>query len=76
MNTNLIGIIGKKRSGKDTISDYLIKNYGYQKYGFADPLKRGAKEIFGFTDEQLWEHKNKKKLLTQGGVFHLERFFK
>jgi hypothetical protein len=51
---SIIGITGIKRSGKDTVSDLLIKKYGFVKYSFADPLKRGVKEMFGFTDEQLW----------------------
>ena len=50
----LIGCIGLKRSGKDTISDYLCKNYNFTKYSFADPLKRGCMEIFGFTEDQVF----------------------
>lgn len=50
----LLGITGKKRSGKDTISDYLVEKYGYIKYAFADPLKMGVKEMFGFNDQQMW----------------------
>lgn len=50
----IIGIVGRKRSGKDTIGDYLINNYGLTKYSFANPLKMGVKELFGFTDEQVF----------------------
>ena len=50
----IIGIAGKKRSGKDTISDYLIDNYNFIKYGFADPIKDITKIIFGFSEEQLY----------------------
>jgi len=35
----LIGISGRKRSGKDTIANYLVEHYGFQKVSFADPLK-------------------------------------
>jgi len=49
----IIGVIGKKRSGKDTTGDYLINNKGYMKYSFAAPLKKAAMEIFGFTDDQV-----------------------
>lgn len=49
----IIGIIGKKRSGKDTTGDYLIQKFNFKKYSFAAPLKRAAMEIFGFTDEQV-----------------------
>ena len=51
----IIGITGKKRSGKDTISDFLVEKYGFVKYGFADPIKDIARIIFGFTENQLFE---------------------
>ena len=50
----VIGITGKKRHGKDTVSDYLVSKYGFKKYVLADTLKRGLKEMFGLTDDQLW----------------------
>lgn len=50
----LIGIIGKKRCGKDTIAEHLINKEGFQRYSFADPLKKGAMAMFGFTDAQMW----------------------
>lgn len=49
----VIAICGLKRSGKDTIADYLCENYGYTKIKIATPLKQGLKAMFGFTDEQL-----------------------
>lgn len=54
---SVIGICGKKFNGKDTIADYLVENYGYTKISLGDALKRGLKEIFGFTNEQLWGNK-------------------
>lgn len=53
----LIGVCGKKGSGKDTISDYIVKNYNFNKYSLADPLKKGCMELFGFTYEQLYTDK-------------------
>lgn len=50
----LIGIVGKKRSGKDTIAEYLIANNRFQRYSFADPIKKGVMEMFGFTEAQMW----------------------
>jgi hypothetical protein len=41
-----IGIHGKARSGKDTIAKHLVKQYGYTRYAFADPLKRIVNKIF------------------------------
>ena len=50
----LLGICGKAGSGKDTAAAYLIEKHGFVKLAFADPLKRFAKGVFGFTSEQLW----------------------
>lgn len=52
----LVGIVGKKRSGKDTFADYVIttSEKTYIKYSFADPLKEICKILFLFNDEQLY----------------------
>jgi len=49
----VIGITGYKYTGKDTISDYLCKKYGYTRVAFADPLKTICGMLFGFNNEQL-----------------------
>lgn len=49
----IIAVCGLKRSGKDTISDYLCERFGYQKIKIAQGLKDMLKASFGFTDEQL-----------------------
>lgn len=35
-----IGLIGRLRSGKDTLADYLTSKYGYTAFAFGDELKR------------------------------------
>jgi hypothetical protein len=50
----IIGILGKKRNGKDTIADYLVKNYGFIKMAFADPIKEASRILFDFNDDQLY----------------------
>jgi hypothetical protein len=50
----IIGILGQSGSGKDTIADYLVKKYRFVKVALADPLKRICKEVYGFSDLQLW----------------------
>lgn len=42
-----IGLIGKMRSGKDTVAAYLAEKYGYTRFAFGDELKRYAHELFG-----------------------------
>lgn len=38
-NAVLIGLCGYARSGKDTIAEHLVRNYGFRRYAFADVLR-------------------------------------
>jgi dephospho-CoA kinase len=49
----IIGIIGNKYTGKDTIADFLVENYNFNKYTFANPIKDISKKLFHLNDEQL-----------------------
>lgn len=35
----IIGLSGFARSGKDTVADYLVSEYGYTRIAFADPMR-------------------------------------
>lgn len=50
----IVGVCGRAGSGKDTIADILVRNHGFVKVAFADPLKRVCRDIFDFSYEQLW----------------------
>lgn len=50
----IIGIVGGKKSGKDTAADSLCTEYGYTKVAVADPMKRLFCQLFSFTAEQMW----------------------
>lgn len=50
----IIGITGKAGSGKDTVADMLVTHFNFVKVALADPLKRICKEVFDFSDDQLW----------------------
>jgi len=39
-----LAFIGKKRSGKDTAADFLVREFSYTRLAFADDLKRMAVE--------------------------------
>jgi hypothetical protein len=53
-NLSIIGITGRKRSGKDTIGHYLVDKHNYIRVGFADALKESCKVLFGLSDDQLY----------------------
>jgi hypothetical protein len=57
----LIGITGNKGVGKDTVADYLVENYDFQKFSFADPIKEVCRELFGFNEEQLYGNDKEEK---------------
>jgi hypothetical protein len=59
----LIGVCGPASSGKDTLSDYIVTQYGGCKYAFADPLKKAAKILFNLTYDQL--HGSKKEEIDE-----------
>ena len=72
----LIGIIGLKNSGKDTMGDYLISNHGFIKYAFANPVKEICKTLFSLSDEQLEDRVLKEKMDPRWGVSPREMFQK
>lgn len=61
----IVGIMGPSGAGKDTLADRLVDKFNFLKLSFADPLKRVCKEIYDFSDTQLWgpsEERNKPDL--------------
>lgn len=55
--SQVIGMSGIKQSGKDTLGNYFVEKYGYKRLAFADALKEACREIFGFSEEQLYGDK-------------------
>ncbi|MEK7499201.1 MAG: hypothetical protein AAB649_01190 [Patescibacteria group bacterium] len=51
---SIISLTGNMGVGKDTMADYMVAKYGYVKVSMADPFKRIAKDVYEFSDEQLW----------------------
>jgi len=43
--TNIIGLSGKARSGKDTFAEALVQGAGYTRVAFADPLRELALKL-------------------------------
>jgi hypothetical protein len=61
LKINIIGVVGKKHSGKSTIAKYLVENFNYFEYNFGDKVKRIAKILFNFKNEQLNSHSLKEQ---------------
>lgn len=55
----IIGILGNKNTGKDTVADYIVEKYNFVKKSLADPVKKTCQEIFLLTDSQLYDEKLK-----------------
>jgi hypothetical protein len=49
----IIGICGFQSSGKDTLADYLIKEYGFYKLSFASVLKDIVSIMFNWPRDKL-----------------------
>lgn len=49
----IIGICGLQSSGKDTVGEYLIANYGFVKFSFAEALKDIISILFGWNRNKL-----------------------
>lgn len=54
---NVIGITGRKFSGKDLSGSIISRLYGHKMRAFANPLKEACRVLFGFDDDQLYGDK-------------------
>jgi hypothetical protein len=50
----LIGLAGAKGSGKNTVGDYLEREFDFKQLSFAAPLKESAAACLG-VDAEVWE---------------------
>ena len=50
----IICLSGLAGSGKSVVSEYLQKDGGFAAIAFADPLKTFLKEVYDFSDDQLY----------------------
>lgn len=64
--TRIVAFAGRKQSGKSTSAEFLIKEYrqkslSFERYSFADTLKKVCVEVLGLSPEQCYgtdEQKN------------------
>lgn len=59
--SKIILICGKKRSGKDTIANYLHQQFGYKNMKISASIKSICKILFDFSDDQM-ENDDKEKI--------------
>ena len=57
MTAPLIGLVGKKRAGKDTFAERLIAEHGFQKVSFSAPVKGAALAVDPIVDVDFWDHR-------------------
>ncbi len=50
----ILGIAGNTKSGKDTLARFLAEEYRCTITHFADTFKNILKDVFDFSDDQLW----------------------
>lgn len=54
MMPTVVGLLGRAGSGKTTVAMHLARHYGSIDYGFAEPLKHLAVELFDLAPVQVW----------------------
>lgn len=60
----IIGLSGKKRSGKSVTAEYLMSNYGFHEVAWAFPLKEFiGKELFDLSENQLYGSRDHREAL-------------
>lgn len=50
----MLGLVGLAGSGKSTVAKLLCAHFNCVEISLAEPLKRFCKEVFDFTDDQLY----------------------
>jgi len=72
----VIAISGWKRSGKDTLAEFLVKDFNFRRIGFADPLKDMVAQEYDIPRDHLDNPSYKEAPLTQYPVDPKDDFSK
>jgi len=70
----ILGLSGAKGSGKDTVAAYLVKEHGFERKAFADPMKKSVAALFDIPFSEVDKLKNDElnivRLWTAFGACH------
>lgn len=72
----VLALSGWKKSGKDTAAEYLVKEYGFVRFGFADVLKDMVAEQYDIPREHCDDPAYKEKAITTLPVNPQDEFSK
>ncbi len=66
----IIGLSGYAQTGKDTVAQHLVENYGYTRIAFADPIREALLKLNPhITDVPELPHANLSQLIPMGWEF-------
>lgn len=66
----VVGLMGLRGSGKDTVANFLVTDAGWKRIGFADGLYREVAEAFGVTVEFLGNRDTKELPQPELALMH------
>ena len=64
----IIGISGRKRSGKDTASAYFVKEHGFERVAFAHPMKKSISRLFDIAYPTVEKYKDDHRVTVMLGI--------
>lgn len=72
----IVAVSGWKNSGKDMVADYLVREHGFKRVGFADSLKDMVADDYDLDRQSLDDRKSKEAPLAHMSVCGADSFGK
>ena len=61
----ILGLLAKSGHGKTTVARHLVDAHGAQIRSLAGPMKRAVRNVFDFSDDQLWGSQAEKEAIDR-----------